>query len=181
MKTKWLGVSVLALLGAMACDTTDGTGDADAAPVPAPKQWYATCGDPVCGGHTANPDIPACDATMAVGADCAIDGQLCDPGDSCNAHLMCTDRDPRLAQGGCPISRRDFKKDVRYLGRNDVDAHYRDLCALPISESPPAPPDQLQLYGDVSRSVAAIQAQAEALRALQAEVARLKAEIGTPR
>jgi len=78
--------------------------------------YYQTCGDPVCRGWSAKEGIPICDDDGApLGQPCDTKGFVCDPVDSCNALITCTDQDPRTSPGGCPISYRHTKKDIHYL------------------------------------------------------------------
>jgi hypothetical protein len=123
--------------------------------------------------------------------------------------LQCTDRDP-LA-GYCPISLRDAKRDIRYLDASDVQQlrdellrvklarwRYRaegsdsperlgfiidDLAAGGMCQSPAVMPDgsHVDLYGYASLAVAAIQAQARQIDALEREVAALRAEMAARR
>ena len=127
-------------------------------------------------------------------------GTLCDPGDACNAHLMCTDTDPRMQPGGCPISKRSFKDDIHYLSPAAVGERYQALLGVKLAEyrykteAPGGTPhlgfiiddgvpaealrashDQVDLYGYTTLTVAAIQSQAREIEALKAEVAELRA------
>ena len=36
--------------------------------------------------------------------------------DSCNVLYVCAEKDPKMEPGGCPISRRQFKTEINYLG-----------------------------------------------------------------
>jgi len=166
-------------------------------------RYYRTCGYPVCGGpfDALIPGIEPC-TSETEGAPCAIWSQTCDPGFGCGVRLLCTDHDPALV---CPISRRDAKRDVIYLGDADLDrmlaeirrvrlATYRykgepalgpshlgfmidDLGASPAVGSDGA---HVDLYGYASMAVAAIQAQQRRIEALEREVAALRNE-RTPR
>ena len=192
-----------------ACDCDEGTGmwlctpdcgGGECRPIPADTQWYLTCGDPACRGHVADPNIPPCDAAMTQGSPCAAPGTLCDPGDACNAHLLCTDTDPRMQPGGCPISKRSFKDDIHYLSPAAVGERYQALLGVKLAEyrykteAPGGTPhlgfiiddgvpaealrashDQVDLYGYTTLTVAAIQSQAREIEALKAEVAELRA------
>ena len=86
----------------------------------AESQYYETCGDPVCGGHRENPDVPPCEAQEA-GQACNAEGALCDLVNGCNSHLVCADSDPRQQPGGCPRSSRDVKTDIRHLSKAERD------------------------------------------------------------
>jgi hypothetical protein len=68
-------------------------------------QWYFTCGDPVCGAWRNKPNIRRCDPGELRGTPCSTRDAQCDPMNTCNMLLQCTDRDPQLRPGGCPIAR----------------------------------------------------------------------------
>jgi hypothetical protein len=118
--------------------------------------------------------------------------------DSCNVHLVCARTDPRLAPGGCPISRRELKHDIEYLTREDRArlsdeilgvklATYRYNAApererlgfiiedLEPSASIDSGRDMVDLYGYTSMAVAALQTQAEEIAALRREIDELRA------
>ncbi|MEZ4464734.1 MAG: hypothetical protein R3F43_09590 [bacterium] len=127
-------------------------------------------------------------------------GGMCDPGDACNALMVCTDVDPR--QGPCPISKAEFKRDIQYVQpaererlRAAVEAvklatwRYRSEPAdarphlgfiiddgVPVEALRPSG-DQVDLYGYTTLAVAALQAQAAELAALRAEVEALRTEL----
>jgi hypothetical protein len=164
--------------------------------------WYATCGDPVCrtddGGHRPMPGVPAC-TTEAAGAPCAASGLQCDPQSPCNERLVCTDRDPKVQPGGCPISRLAAKVDLRYLDaaerrrvadelaavrlaryRYREDAGGRTRLGFVIDDMPSglavdAERDRIDLYAYTSMVVAALQEQRAALAAQEREIQRLRA------
>jgi hypothetical protein len=166
--------------------------------------WYKTCGDVVCsvgdGGPTSvDAGLTAC-TTEKVGDACTTTGASCDPGDGCNVHLLCTDKDPRVQTGGCPISRRDAKRDVSYLddaALGDLAARlravrlaryrYKDAPdkerlgfliddgqgALAVDEAR----DQIDLYSYLSWTVAALQAEMKRADAQEREIAQLRREM----
>jgi hypothetical protein len=169
-------------------------------PLPPNMLWYQTCGDPVCRGHVVDPNIPPCDADMMAGGPCAHPGELCDFGDECGAELLCTDSDPRMQAGGCPISKRAFKDDIRYLPSTEVDARAAALLEVKLAEyrykteAEGGTPhlgfiiddgvpgaalrptrDQVDLYGYTTLAVAAVQAQARQIEQMRAEMAELRA------
>jgi hypothetical protein len=163
-------------------------------------QWYQTCGDPVCGGYTPSPGATVCTDEQA-GAACSKDGILCEiPNDDCNADLLCTDSDPAI---NCPISQKRFKHAIQYLddaarraaaealldvrlasyryrgARDDGGDHLGFVIDdLPV-DSPAVHADgrHVDLYGYTSMTVAALQAQAEQMQRLQAELTALRREI----
>ncbi len=162
--------------------------------------WY-TCGDPVCRGATHDTSIPFC-GTREAGDRCRTAGLECEvKGDACNRNLICASSDPTGAPGGCPISKRIYKSDIRYLSAQEADAVRDDLLSMPLAkweyaaegagatthlgfiiDDVPASPavsesgDTVDLYGYTSMAVAALQAQQREIEALRAEVDALKAE-----
>ncbi len=157
-------------------------------------RWYQTCGDPVCGGHRPTPGERACAEEM-VGQACGVFADHCDPMDFCNARLLCTDSDPRLQPGGCPISELKHKRDVRYVDAAERSALAEALQGLRlaswryvgrqdrqlgfvIEDGPPAQslrgPDQVELYGYLSLAVAALQEQQAEIQHLRAAVEALQ-------
>lgn len=174
----------------------DDTADPALAPPRRPRLW-ATCGDPVCSGHTPVPGMPLC-GTRAEGDLCGTAnlGRQCDPVNACNSHLECR-RDP--SPGPCPISRARHKEAIDYLSDDDLDALHRELLALPlarwayIAEGGAAPThvgfliddapasiavaadgEHVDLYGYTSMAVAALQSQQRTLDAQAAEIQSLK-------
>jgi eight-cysteine-cluster-containing protein len=161
-------------------------------------RWFWTCGDPVCGGHRDDPTIVDCKPTELATAPCASAGATCDPGDGCNRLLRCATSDP-TGGGNCPISRRRYKEDIRYLGSRDLqgihdalmdfrlttyryrhegDAARRHLGFI-IEEVEPSPSvvaegDTVDLYGYASMAVAALQIQARQIARLDREVSALR-------
>jgi hypothetical protein len=100
---------------------------------------------------------------------------------------------------GCPVSRREFKRDIHELDRAEIERIYSELRDVKLTTyqyktDPPASPRRLgfiiddtkssypvnadgtsvDLYGYMSMAVAAIQSQSREIEALRAEVARLK-------
>jgi hypothetical protein len=171
----------------------------------APLKWYTTCGDPVCGGHTPQPNVPLC-TTESEGAACATEGVQCDPVNDCNALLVCARADPKQDPGGCPISRARFKHDIRYLDEAALERVRDDVVAMPLAtfrykregaagpehlgfliedvEGTPAVADtgdRVDLYGYTSMAIAAIQAQERQIAALQREVEALREELAATR
>lgn len=181
-----------------ACDNDDGGADAAAQ-----LQWYQTCGDPACGGYAPTPGATLCTTEME-GASCSERDARCEiANDDCNTDLQCTDSDPATM---CPISRRRFKRDIRYLDSAQRDALVRQLLdtrlatyqyrseagatrphlGFLIDDQPHSPAvlpsgERVDLYGYTSMAVAAIQAQAEQIQRLEAEIARLQRALDMPR
>ncbi len=176
---------------ALACETAD---------VGERGRWQYTCGDPVCRGYQPTPGVPACTGQRS-GDTCPVLDERCDPVDDCNRLLVCTTDPPPPVP--CPISRRDAKRDIRYLTPEDLARHARELRAIrlatyryrhaPVSSTPRlgfviddgAPPpclepggDRVDLYGYTSLAVATLQVQAREIEVLRSEVAALRREVG---
>lgn len=171
-------------------------------PTPTELTWYRTCGDPACSGYSGPFDgVPLC-TTEAVGEKCAEEDVTCDPEDSCNALVVCAAEDPTEQEGGCPISRRDAKRDIRYLGdeeRRAVASSALDLRLAtwqyttdpadrpphlgfiiddqPHSYAVAADGGHVDLYGYTSLAIATIQEQQRRLDAQDAKIAALEARL----
>jgi len=191
-----------------ACRCVSPRGGQSCCPGPAAQcqglHWFYSCGYPVCrvDGNDAIPGVPAC-TTQQVGAACAVRDAECNPGAGCGVRLVCTDRDPRTR--GCPISLRSAKRDVSYLGSDEVGRLHDDLMRLKLAtyayrsdgpaarrrlgfviddvgQSPAIAPggDMVDLYGYASMAVAAIQAQDREIGRLRDEIAALRRECRAP-
>lgn len=212
-----LALSSLALVAlALACAPTDrrdggapdaaakdggATSDASFADAAAGLQWYSTCGDPVCSGHTTDPSVSAC-TDEEEGQPCSSAGARCDPVNDCNSHLLCAAEDPKEQPGGCPISRRAAKREITYLGDAELQRLANELFSLRLAryayagapegapkrlgfliddhpKSPAVLPNgrQVDVYGYTSMAVAALKTQAKQIERLEREVAALRAEI----
>jgi hypothetical protein len=163
--------------------------------------WYSTCGDPVCG---PNSDVatgqPPCTETQSEGGGCDAAGTLCDPGVGCGTNLVCASSDPKLAPGGCPISRARFKRDIEYLTDSEREQLAEELLATPlatfayrgarprrqlgfvIEDIEPSPAvdgqrDRVDLYGYTTMAVAALQQQAVEIERLRRELRELRHEV----
>ena len=184
--------SILALIAVAACGGP--------APAPAPGnalQWFSTCGDPACSGHR-DAGIAACTAQEEAGVSCSSASAQCDPQSFCNSLLLCAQSDPK--QGGCPISRMRFKKDIRYLSAADRAALRDQLLSLPLAtfryRGAPVGSrlhlgfmidgheslacvngDTVDLYSYASMAVAALQSQEKEIAQLRDELRQLRKEI----
>lgn len=158
-------------------------------------QWYMTCGDPVCSGWSASGN-PICAGGQVVGQPCELRDAMCDPMDGCNAQYVCTDEDPAI---NCPISRRDAKRDIRYLSTAEKEQLSTQVLTMSLASweyaipgqpegphtgfiiedqlpgSPAVQGDRVDLYGFTAMTVAAIQTQQQELAALRAEIVQLRA------
>ena len=188
---KWTWASVIAL--SLSGCSSAGSPSTDAG---ADLTLFLTCGDPACRGYIGDSGTPLC-TDEKPGNLCAVEGQLCDPKDDCNAMIVCAKTDPRMQPARCPISRRRFKLDVRYLEHADLARYRDDLLSIRLatyryrldpdkerlgfmiddqedSSAVDARRDMVDLYGYTSMAVAAIQLQAQEIEALKEEVAKLK-------
>lgn len=193
--------SMIALMMLAACD---GGGPTSQDMATTTLRWYTTCGDPACSGHR-DTGRPRC-TTEVEGAPCTMANQECDPVHMCNRLLRCTDRDPKMQPGGCPISRRRFKEDVAYLTPEELLRKHEEVRQLRLATyryrgADPSSPrrlgfmiddhpqsaavdperDMVDLYGYTSMVVAALQVQAQKIEALEREVARLQQQIAARR
>lgn len=175
--------------------TDAGAKPKDGGPIGPPTTWYQTCGAPVCqgGAWQPTPGVPECIEGEKVGDPCTTPAAMCDNKAGCKAFLVCANKDPKQQPGGCPISRRAFKTDIRYLTRADEARYAEELAAMPLTtwayregdgrshlgfilEDAPgsvaveAARDRVDLYSYISMAVAAIKVQ-------QREIARLRAEV----
>lgn len=168
--------------------------------------WYWTCGDPVCAGHSDTPGVPRCTTEMA-GQACSSTGATCDPVDGCNRKLLCTTSDPTMGPGGCPISRRSSKRDIRYLRPAELAAYRARLLELPLAtwRYKDAPQRErlgfiledvprgegtvavdeargmVDLYGYTSLTVATVQHQARQIAELRRELRALRRDLAALR
>lgn len=192
MNRLWL---LIALLACNADDpsTTDAT----------ELSWYASCGDPACGGYNGPFEgVPLCEE-QEVGASCADRDASCDLATDCNQRLVCTDVDPTEQEGGCPISRARHKTDITYLDAQGLRRlreeavsmrlatwRYRDaapdsrprlgflLDDHPTGHAAAADGEHVDVYGLASLALAAMQAQQLEIAALRAQVEALEARLG---
>lgn len=180
-------------------DGGDGDGDAGLA-------WYATCGDPACGGYRGPTAGLAVCTDQAEGAACSEDGAACDLEDDCNTQMLCTATDPKASEYGCPQSRAAVKTDIAYLGpaeraqaraallqtrlatwryRWEPPTHKPHLGFLiddqPASPAVAADGAHVDLYGYTSLAVAALQAQDALLQQQQSELRDTRAALSETR
>jgi hypothetical protein len=163
--------------------------------------WYSTCGDPVCSGYDGPWEgVPAC-GDISEGEPCSNEGETCDFMSDCNAQLICATKDPKMGEGGCPISRSEFKQDIAYLDSNERDAFYEQLLDMRMSTwrykaradgkthlgviledgedqvwADPAN-DRVDLYSYGSLAIVGVQKQAGDIAELEAAVAALQLQV----
>lgn len=160
-------------------------------------RWYSSCGAPVCGNPNQVPGSNTC-GDKQEGQLCQQAGATCDLGNDCNQNLICAESDPKLEPGGCPISQAEFKREIHYLSAAEREQLTTELMRLPlaswqykhepqgprrlgfiIEDKPPQEalrPDgtQVDLYGYMSVSVAALQSQSDKIKALEARLTQLE-------
>lgn len=163
-------------------------------------RWYTTCGDPACAGYAGPTDgLPQCTEEVE-GEPCSDAAARCDPEDACNTRLICATEDPKQGEGGCPISRRAYKHDVRYLDPAAVERVRKDALDLPLATwryngapasdpprlgfviedrpaSPAVSPDgaHVDVYALAAMAIATAQAQEREIAALRARIDALEA------
>jgi hypothetical protein len=162
-----------------------------------------------CGAPTPFcPDAPGCHLTRSCPQECkcppnvtVCGTRVCGKNETC-----CTGQpfpEPTCIQGDiCPISKREFKKEVEYLDEaalrrtRDQLLHYklatwrytsedeasRRHLGFIIDDVGPGPSvasdgQRVDLYGYTSMAVATLQVQSQELAELKAELAELKAEL----
>lgn len=173
----------------------------DGEPPPVEPTWFTTCGDPSCSGYAGPGGLQAC-TTEVEGQPCATAGELCDLEDDCNADLICAEEDPKADPGGCPISLRRYKHDIRYLDAAGLESVRRATLDLPLAtwryngSDPAADPrlgfiiddrprspavaasgGHVDVYGLASMAIATVQAQEQEITRLRARQAELEARL----
>jgi hypothetical protein len=167
--------------------------------------WFTTCGDPVCRGagedaHRAMPDVAPC-TTQAAGQPCTTKDELCDPRGQCNEALRCSDHDPKMQPGGCPISSRRFKTEIAYVSDGERlqiseevaklrlarykykdDPGGRPHLGFILEDAPDSPAADMQrervdLYAYLSMVVATLQTQRQQLDSQKQELGLLRGEL----
>lgn len=135
--------------------------------------WYTTCPPPVCGGTDRDAGIPglAHCTEEKKGQPCTPLGRECDPQLGCRIALRCATQDPGRM---CPISRRRFKEDIRYLSVDEIDAIQKQMLRLPLID---AAQNGIDPYAYSTMAVAATQAQARELESLRREIKTLRREV----
>ncbi len=169
-------------------------------------RWYTTCGDPACQAYTPEAHTnPPCESE-AEGEICPAEGTGCDLQVDCNTELVCATEDPKAGEGGCPISLRAAKADIRYVDadaraalhdalvrvrlaeyRYAADADGKRHLGFLIDDQPAGSPavlpsgERVDLYGYTSMAVAALQEQEARLAAQDRRIAAQEAELAALR
>lgn len=203
---KWLPLSnAIVLIGFLAfalsdCSPTQGDSSASGDGGESSRlQWYITCGDPACRGFVPKATLALCSLEKE-GDPCKKDGAQCIiKDDMCNKLLACSTKDPKRGAGGCPISRKRYKREIQYLSQKQKEklqqqvlrirlARYqyksagrksRKHLGFLIEDQPNIPAvltkqGRIDLYGYTSMVVAAMQVQARQIKKLQREIKLLR-------
>jgi hypothetical protein len=208
--THLLALSATLALGAVAgasCSSSVGGGSGGGGSDGGSLRWYTSCGDPVCNTQDAGPPsgVAPC-TTEKEGDPCTTAGAKCDAGLGCGVLLVCAASDPKLAPGGCPISRARYKKDIAYVADERLAALHDEVMEMRLAtwryktepdgarthlgfiiDDDPASPgvdatgDRVDLYGYTSMAVAAAQVQGKRIASLEREIAALREEIAALR
>jgi hypothetical protein len=132
-----------------------------------------------------------------VGSACTQEGQNCPYGDCNGPNLRCTGGAWTYTPTGCPVSSKKFKRDIHYLGDDELRAlaaqtletrltTYAYTSGDPsthlgfiIEDQPESPAvlrgqDRVDLYGYTSMAVATLKVQEDEIQALRREVEALK-------
>ena len=171
--------------------------------VPAELLWYTTCGDPACQDYDPSMHTNAVCTTEVEGDPCTPEGAGCDLEAACNTELVCAYEDPTAGEGGCPISLRSAKTEIRYVDAAGARALHDELLrtrladyryktepegerhhlGFLIDDQPPGSPavlpsgERVDLYGYTSMAVAALQVQATRIAEQDAELAAQRARV----
>ena len=129
---------------------------------------------------------------------CPKEGAVCNPGTGCGAKLICATSDPKSY--GCPISRAAFKRDIHYLGTDELRRHASDVLRMKLAtwrykDDPTRERlgfiiddnegsfavseggDRVDLYGYTSLAVATLQTQAREIEKLKRKIAALETAV----
>jgi hypothetical protein len=173
-------------------------------------QWWNTCGNPVCqapsdGGVDAGLDDDGGRPCPAVGTACSPSGETCgtsNPAFNCGATEVCSATDPTRGVGGCPISSRKFKENVRYVDGAELEQLHEETLSIRLAtynyrarfedpttrhlgfivEDDPGSPavdrpyDRVDLYGYLSMAIATIQVQEKEIAELRTELDSVRAD-----
>lgn len=164
------------------------------------------CQGGACGPSPCLSGATCAAGTACCGSQCCGGPQVCCSVSAGAATWACYDADAGCPAGctgpQCPISSRRYKKDIAYLGEADRAKLEDELLRLPLAtfryKSEPetaqarlgfmvedatspacvaAPGDRVDLYGYATMAVAALQEQEKEIRALRAELERLKGRL----
>jgi hypothetical protein len=82
-------------------------------------------------GNAGGPS--ACTSAQKEGAACTAAGADRDPGLGCHVYLICAASDPKRSPGGCPISLARYKKDIGYLGNEELQSVHDELMTMSLA------------------------------------------------
>jgi hypothetical protein len=188
-----------------AAPANDGARDAETSTL----QWYTTCGDPVCsvpldgGLADAALEDDAGTACPSVGSGCSTEGQTCgtsNPLVECGATEVCSDHDPKLGVGGCPISSREAKDHIEYIDDAQLQRLHDETMRIrlatynykepysdptpkhlgfiiednPSSHAVDAARERVDLYGYISMVVATMQVEEKEIAKLRRELSKVR-------
>ena len=122
-----------ALNDAASVSGSDASPGADVA-VSGTYKWFKSCGAPVCkeGPWKSTQGVSLCVAQKEGGA-CSKLNDKCDAKHGCQVFLLCAKKDPKQQQGGCPISSRRYKTQIRYLTVNQEKKIATELLGMPMT------------------------------------------------
>jgi hypothetical protein len=97
-------------------------------------KWFKSCGAPVCKGGPwkSTPGVSLC-VDQKEGGACSKLADKCDAKHGCQAFLVCAEKDPKQQQGGCPISSRRYKTNIRYLSAGQEKRIATELLGMPLT------------------------------------------------
>ena len=97
-------------------------------------KWFKSCGAPVCKGGPwkSTPGVSLC-VDQKEGGACSKLADKCDAKHGCQVFLVCAEKDPKQQQGGCPISSRRYKTDIRYLSAGQEKRIASELLGMPLT------------------------------------------------
>jgi hypothetical protein len=188
-----------------AAPVSDGATDAETSAL----QWYTTCGEPVCrvpldgGLADAALEDDAGSECPSVGSNCSTMGQTCgtsNPYVNCGATEVCSDHDPKLGVGGCPISSRKAKDHIECVDSAQLQKlhdetmrirlatyNYKEPYSDPgtkhlgfiIDDDPSSPAvnagrERVDLYSYLSMVVATMQVEEKEIANLRRELSRMR-------
>ena len=194
-----VGLAAGAVIAVIACagksSTVGGAGDSGTS-----GGSSGTSGGSSSGGLVA--DCPT--SPPSQGTACTQDQQVCQYGDCSDPSMRCENGAWHDQQQGCPVSSREKKRDIRYLGEEDLAAlrdrtlstrlaQYQYTSGDPsnhlgfiIEDDPESPAisrdhGHVDLYSYTSMAVATLQMQSREISELRREVKELRRDLDDAR